>query len=127
MRQQPEPSSSMLAVSLAPMSGPASDPAPDPASASENSVRPPHQVPRWLVRVESFLWVVVRLCIGLFLVYAPWVSALWDQNPLFRPIFLEYPKLANIASTGAVRGLVTGLGLLNLWFVFYDAIRRRDG
>lgn len=117
----------MLAVSLAPMSGSASDPAPDPIPASQAAVRPPHQIPHWLVRLESFLWVVVRLCIGLFLVYAPWMYALWDQNPLFRPIFLQYPTLASIASTGAVRGLVTGLGLLNLWLVFHDAIRRRDG
>jgi len=117
----------MLAVSLAPISDPASDPVPDPASPSQAAARPPHQVPRWLVRVESFLWVVVRLCVGLFLVYAPWIDALWDQNPLFGPIFLQYPALANIASAGAVRGLVSGLGLLNLWIVFHDAVRRRDG
>jgi len=28
---------------------------------------------------------------------------------------------------GAVRGLVSGLGLLNLWIAFHDAIRHRDG
>jgi hypothetical protein len=43
----------------------------------------------------------------------------WDQNP----IFLQFPTLSNYAAHGAVRGLVSGLGLLNLWFAFRDAIR----
>lgn len=79
------------------------------------------------MRTELFLWVVVRLCIGLFLVYAPWLYALWDGNPLFRPLFLRYPTLASIATAGAVRGIVSGLGLLNLWIAIHDALRRRDG
>jgi hypothetical protein len=35
--------------------------------------------------------------------------------------------LGHIATNGAVRGIVSGIGLLNLWVAFQDAIRHRDG
>jgi hypothetical protein len=66
---------------------------------------------------------MLRLYIGLALCYAPWSHSFWDQNP----ILLQYPWLADIAGSGAVRGLVSGLGLLNLWIAFQDALRHRDG
>lgn len=119
-QQQPESSSSTL---TAPLSGPTSESAAGSAPESQAAVQPPHHAPRWLERVELFLRVMLRLYIGLAIVVAPWWPAAWDQNP----IFLQFPWLGNIATAGAVRGLVTGLGLLNLWIAFQDAIRHRDG
>jgi hypothetical protein len=66
---------------------------------------------------------MLRMYIGLAVCYAPWWPKFWDQNPLF----LQFPKVGAIAVHGAVRGLVTGLGLLNLWIAFHDAIGHRDG
>ena len=83
----------------------------------------PHRIPRWLERIELFLRVMLRMYIGLAVCYAPWSHTFWDQNPIFQ----HFPALANIATNGAVRGMVSGLGLLNLWIAFQDAIRRRDG
>jgi hypothetical protein len=40
---------------------------------------------------------------------------------------MHYPALGIFAAHGAVRGLVSGLGLLNLWIAFQDALRHRDG
>jgi hypothetical protein len=82
-----------------------------------------HHVPRWLERVELFLRVMLRMYIGLAICYAPWSHTFWDQNPLFQ----QFPGLGAFALHGAVRGIVTGLGLLNLWIAFQDAIRHRDG
>jgi hypothetical protein len=79
----------------------------------------PQRIPRWLERSELFLRVLLRMYIGLAVCYAPWSPTFWDQNP----IFLQFPTLSIYASNGAVRGLVTGLGLLNLWIAFQDAIR----
>jgi hypothetical protein len=76
----------------------------------------PQRIPRWLERAELFLRVILRMYIGIAVAYAPWSRLFWDQNP----IFLQYP------SNGAVRGIISGLGLLNLWIAFHDAIRRRD-
>lgn len=84
---------------------------------------PPQRIPRWLVRMELFLRVILRLYIGLLVCYAPWWPAFWDQNPLFA----QFPALSVYAANGAVRGIVTGLGLLNLWFAFQDALRHREG
>lgn len=135
--QPPELSSPSLALSpaslpgpeLGPETGPDGDFPSDPSSLNPEGMgvaQPdPHsrqRIPRWLVRVELFLRVMLRMYIGLAVCYAPWSHTFWDQNP----IFLDYPSLAGIAASGAVRGLISGLGLLNLWIAFRDAIRHRD-
>jgi hypothetical protein len=121
--QQPESTSSTLTTSPAQLSGTPSDPATASESDSLVAEQPPHRVPRWLERVELFLRVLLRMYIGLAICYAPWSHNFWDQNP----IFLQSTALADFARLGAVRGIVSGLGLLNLWIAFQDAIRRRDG
>lgn len=78
-------------------------------------------IPRWLERLELILRVMLRMYIGLAICYAPWSPMFWDQNPLF----LQFPNLGVIAANGAVRGLVSGLGLLNLWIAFQDAVHYR--
>ena len=118
---RPQSPSSTLTVSPAPVPGPEPDPAPAPAPRAAE--RTPHRFPRWLVRLELFLRVMLRMYIGLAVCYAPWSHTFWDQNP----IFLQFPALGNFAMNGAVRGMVSGLGLLNLWIAFQDAIRHRDG
>ena len=70
-----------------------------------------------------FLRVLLRMYIGLAVCYAPWSPMFWDQNPLFA----QFPQLSIYAANGAVRGLISGLGLLNLWIAFQDAIRHWDG
>ncbi|MGC1464072.1 MAG: hypothetical protein WA802_17865 [Terracidiphilus sp.] len=81
----------------------------------------PQRIPRWLERIELLLRVMLRMYIGLAVCYAPWSPAFWDQNPLF----LQYPSLSNVAANGAVRGIVSGLGLLNLWIALQDILGRR--
>lgn len=83
---------------------------------------PPQRIPRWLMRAELFLRVLLRLYLGLALCYIPWSRIFWDRNPLF----VIFPTLAIFAANGAVRGMISGLGLLNLWIAFQDAIRHRD-
>lgn len=91
--------------------------------AQAGSAPPPQRIPRWLVRMELFLRVMLRMYIGLAICYAPWSHTFWDQNPLFA----QFPTLSAYAASGAVRGMITGLGVLNLWFAFHDALRHRDG
>jgi len=56
--------------------------------------------------------------LGLLVCFAPW-SPWWDTNPLFA----SSPHLLAFISNGAVRGVVSGLGLLNLWIALRDALR----
>lgn len=133
MQQQPESPSSTLAVSPAPGPGPASDPGPVSSPPSRSGAHQPHPVPRWLVRVELFLRVMLWAYFGLIVCYLPWSgqvladlpwsSQLWDHNPLWG----LFPPLAHVAANGAVRGIVSGLGLLNIWFALSEAIRHWDG
>jgi hypothetical protein len=92
---------------------------PGAASGALADEHGPHRIPRWLERAELFFRVLLRMYIGLAVCYAPWSRMFWDQNPLF----LEFPTLSIYAAHGAVRGLISGLGLLNLWIAFHDAIR----
>jgi hypothetical protein len=157
MSQQPEMSSPSLALS--PASTPASLPGPEddfvpvPPSRSEAGVtdtaqpdpHPPQRIPRWLVRIEFFLRVILRICLGFTLCCAPWWDYLrpfWDKSVLFElypelaalpmklwsqnPLFVNVHALGALAANGAVRGIVSGLGLLNLWIALKDAIRHRE-
>jgi hypothetical protein len=110
-----------LPASPAPASAAVIDPVPD--SPPPPSPAHPQRIPRWLERGELFLRVLLRMYIGLAVCYAPWSHMFWDQNPLF----LRYPTVGVYAAHGAVRGLISGLGLLNLWIAFRDAVRHRDG
>jgi hypothetical protein len=116
MSQQPELTSPPLPANPAPEPGPAYNTTSAPPSA-------PQRIPRWLERAELFLRVLLRMYIGLAVCYAPWSHMFWDQNPLF----IQFPTLSIFAANGAVRGIVSGLGLLNLWIAFHDAIRHRNG
>lgn len=122
MHQRPESLSSILTVSPAPPPDPQSDATAHLADTPQSSEQQPHHVPRWLERVELFLRVMLRLLIGIFVFSMPWSVALWDKNPIIQ----AYPAISAFALHGWVRGLVSGLGLLNLWIAFQDAIRHRD-
>ena len=98
----------------------------------EIAVHPHHKVPRWLERTELSLRVMLRIYVGLIicflpwsgqiLTFFPWSHSLWDHNPLWEAI----PVLGRFAANGAVRGIVSGLGLLNIWIALQDAISRED-
>src|SRR5580692_11434988 len=131
MPQQPELISPLLPAGPAPEPGAGIDSASgSPAEAgmaSDSGANPsrhgPQRIPRWLERAELFLRVLLRMYIGLAVCYAPWSRLFWDQNPLF----VRFPALSMWAANGAVRGIISGLGLLNLWIAFREAVRHRDG
>ena len=111
-------------ASPAPVPAAVADPVVRNSSAPPNAAgHTPQRIPRWLERGELFLRVLLRMYIGIAVCYAPWSHMFWDQNPLF----LRFPTLAIYAANGAVRGVISGLGLLNLWIAFQDAIRHRNG
>ncbi len=90
--------------------------------AAAPAIPQPQRIPDWLVRAELFLRVLLRIYIGLAVCLAPWWPFFWDQNPLF----VQFPTLSIYAAHGAVRGIISGLGLLNMWIALRDAIHYRD-
>lgn len=55
------------------------------------------------------------------LMIVPWRPE-WSENSLL----LAYPGIRELISSGFVRGAVTGLGLLNVWIGFWEAIQYRE-
>ena len=96
---------------------------PDPSSQGE-AASSPEQVSRakvWLHRLSVLLFVFVCASAGLLLVILPWTQQWADNVLLFR-----FPALRTVVSNGFVRGLCSGLGILDIWIGFSEAIHYRE-
>jgi hypothetical protein len=79
------------------------------------------QIPRWLLVIETSLFVILRLYVGALVVLLPWRSV-WTTNAWVN----SWPLLANFLAQGWVRGIVSGLGLLNIWIAFSVLFRPKN-
>ena len=75
----------------------------------------------WLLRVAVLLFVFLCATLGVMLMILPWRDE-WSGNPLLLP----YPTLRAIVASGFARGVATGLGVLNVWIGFWEAIQYRE-
>lgn len=96
-------------------------PSPQPPRGQRPGERRPGAVPAWLEYLELSVRVIVRLYLGLILVVLPWTH-FWSDNRLL----LMVPHLSFLVLNGATRGIVSGLGLLNIWIGLQDAIHFRQ-
>ena len=103
---------------------------PTPTS-TENSawiLDPPPSAPHaqstlqlWLHRTSVFLFVLISAVAGVLLLILPWTPE-WTDNYLL----LTYPWLRTLISTGFFRGLCSGLGLLDIWIGFWEALHYHE-
>ena len=89
-----------------------------PASVSRPS---PSAARLWLRRIGVLLLVFLCATLGVMLMIVPWRPE-WSENPLLLP----YPTLRAVVASGFVRGLATGLGVLNVWIGFWQAIQYQE-
>jgi len=75
----------------------------------------------WLRRIGVLLFVFLCATLGVMLMILPWRPE-WSDNPLLLP----YPTLRAVVASGFARGLATGLGVLNVWIGFWEAIQYRE-
>ena len=92
--------------------------APVPVSVSRPS---PSLARLWLRRIGVLLFVFLCATLGVMLMILPWRPE-WSDNPLLLP----YPALRAVVASGFARGLSTGLGVLNVWIGFWEAIQYRE-
>jgi hypothetical protein len=92
------------------------DPAPATVSSAATSV-----ARLWLRRIGVLLFVFFCATLGVMLMILPWRPE-WSDNPLLLP----YPALRAFVASGFARGVSTGLGVLNVWIGFYEAIQYRE-
>jgi hypothetical protein len=75
----------------------------------------------WLRRVAVLVFVFLCATIGVMLMILPWRPE-WSDNHLLTP----FPALRAIVTSGFARGVCTGLGVLNVWIGFWEAIQYRE-
>ena len=93
-----------------------------PAQPAAPSPQPAPPAPLWLQRLSLLILVVFCLYLGVIVTVLPWWPSVWDQNP----IFTAWPRLAHILRLGPVRGVISGLGLLDIWIGISEAIHYRE-
>lgn len=91
------------------------------AAPPSESLGPP-AAPVWLQRLSLFVLVIFCLYLGLLIAVLPWWKDMWDRNALL----MEYPALRSFLMRGPVRGLISGLGVLDLWIGISELIHYRD-
>lgn len=89
-------------------------------SATEENTRVGN-IEVWLFRIRALLFVTVCATFGVLLIILPWTPK-WTDNPLL----LTSPGLRDFVSSGFVRGLASGLGVLDLWLGFWEAIHYHE-
>ena len=92
-----------------------------PSTPPESRRSSPSAAHLWLRRIGVLLFVFLCATVGVMLIMLPWRTE-WTENHLL----LAYPTLQAIFSSGFVRGLCTGLGFLNVWIGFQEALQYRE-
>jgi len=78
--------------------------------------------PIWLQRLSLFILVLFCVYLGVIVTVIPWWKDVWDKN-LF---FTNHPQLWAILRLGPVRGVISGLGLLDIWIGVSEAVNYRE-
>jgi hypothetical protein len=97
-----------------------------PPEALEGETGPEREAvavaPIWLQRLSLFVLVLFCVYLGVLVAILPWWSRVWDQNMWIQ----SRPALAAVLHTGAMRGFISGLGLLDIWIGVSEAVHYRD-
>jgi hypothetical protein len=100
-------------------------PAPPPPEATADAMTPERAkagAPIWLQRLSLFVLVLFCVYLGVLVMVLPWWARVWDQNLYIQ----SHPALAAVLQNGGVRGLISGLGLLEIWIGVSEAVHYRD-
>jgi hypothetical protein len=106
-------------------SEPIAAPPPQQAELSYSVPPPPpvgHPTPVWLQRISLFILVIFCVYLGVIVAVLPWWRSIWDYNGLF----LSHPHVWAVMRLGPVRGVISGLGLLDIWIGISEAVHYRD-
>jgi len=81
----------------------------------------PEPVQLWMHRISVFLFVLISAVAGVLLIILPWTPE-WTDNYLL----LSFPSLRTVVSNGFFRGVCSGLGLLDIWIGFWEALHYHE-
>lgn len=75
----------------------------------------------WMHRISVFLFVLISAVAGVLLIILPWTPG-WTDNYLL----MSFPSLRSVVANGFFRGLCSGLGLLDIWIGFWEALHYHE-
>jgi hypothetical protein len=81
----------------------------------------PSRIQMWMHRISVFLFVLISAVAGVLLIILPWTPE-WTDNRLLS----IFPGLRSVINNGFVRGLCSGLGLLDIWIGFWEALHYHE-
>ncbi|HZR30303.1 MAG TPA: hypothetical protein VFA76_00450 [Terriglobales bacterium] len=90
------------------------------ATGLEPQPEPMPQSEVWARRLSLILFMLICLLLGTVLAVLPWTLWWSENNLLFR-----FPALRSIALSPFVKGIVSGLGLIDVWIGIWEAVRNR--
>jgi hypothetical protein len=105
-------------------------PSPEHSDGSVTAVEIPPSRPQerryvglelWLHRITVLTFGLVCAVVGVLLVILPWRPE-WTDNRLL----MAYPGLRTFVANGFVRGVCSGLGILDIWIGFSEALHYHE-
>jgi hypothetical protein len=97
--------------------GPLKPPLPQEITPAATPAHPPVWAQRLLLVIE----VGVAIWAGMFVLVLPW-TRLWSENPLLA----AWPAVHHILNLNFVRGMISGVGMIDVWMGILDALHYRD-
>jgi len=77
--------------------------------------------PVWAQRLLLVVEVAIAVWAGMLVMVLPWTH-LWTENPLLA----GWPTLKFILGHTFLRGMISGIGLVDVWMGISDALHYRD-
>jgi hypothetical protein len=93
----------------------------DPPSGQQTQPAEPNRIQIWMHRISVFLFVLISAVAGVLLIILPWTPG-WTDNYLL----VSYPGLRTVVANGFFRGFCSGLGLLDIWIGFWEALHYHE-
>jgi len=82
---------------------------------------PASHTPVWAQRLLLVVEVAIAVWAGMLVMVLPW-TRLWTENPLLN----AWPTAKFILGHTFLRGMISGIGLVDVWIGFSDALHYRD-
>jgi hypothetical protein len=79
------------------------------------------RTPLWAQRLLLGTEAGIAVWAGVLVLLLPW-TRLWTDNHLFA----AWPALHLLSNSSFVRGMISGVGLVDIWMGVADALRLRD-
>ena len=95
---------------------------PDTQAEREDNSGAPQPAPVWLQRMSLLVLVLFCFYIGGLLAALPWLPRYWDQNGWL----MVHPAVQAVLARGWMRGLVSGVGLIDIWIGVSELLHYRD-